>query len=139
MRKLVVVAPVVAALALALLVPRGTSAPALADKPVRYQYAQLRYTCTYAALPGNPAPGAPPAPSVAVVSVRWATVDDLVEGKDWANLGDKLKAPAAKRVGPLAQTLRVLDRLGADGWEVYEHSAPTSGDADTWWLKRRLP
>ena len=139
MRKVVVVSLVVAALALGLLVPRGTTAPALADKPVRYQYAQLRYVRTYVAPPANPAPGVPPVPAVAVVSVRWATADDLVEGTDWANLGDKLKAPAAKREGALTQTLRVLDRLGAEGWEVYEHSSPTTGDLDTWWLKRRVP
>jgi len=135
MRKVLVVALVAAALALGLLVPRGTTAPALPDKPVRYQYAQLRYARTYPAPPGNAAPG----PAVAVVSVRWATAGELVEGTDWANLGDKLKAPAARRDGPLAQTLRVLDRLGADGWEVYDHPAPTGGDLETWWLKRRLP
>jgi hypothetical protein len=139
MRKVVVVSLVVAALALGLPVPHGTTAPALADKPVRYQYAQLRYVRTYTAPPANPAAGAPPAVAVPVVSVRWATADDLVEGTDWANLGDKLKAPAAKREGALAQTLRVLDRLGTDGWEVYEHAAPTTGDLDTWWLKRRVP
>lgn len=139
MRKVVAVSLVVGTLALGLLVPRGTSAPALPDKPVRFEYAQLRYARTYAAPPGNPAPGAPPAVAVPVVSVRWATADDLVEGTDWANLGDRLKAPAARREGALAETLRVLDRLGADGWEVYEHSAPTNADSDTWWLKRRLP
>jgi hypothetical protein len=139
MRKVLVVSLLAGALGLGLLVPRGTSAPAMPDKPVRYQYAQLRYDRTYVALPGNLAPGGPPAPAVPVVSVRWATADSLVEGTDWATLGDKLKAPAAKRDGALAQTLRVLDRLGADGWEVYEHSAPAHGDSDTWWLKRRLP
>ena|SRR5947208_783602 len=139
MRKLVVVSLVAGALALGLVVPRGTTAPALTDKPARYQYAQLRYARTYVAPPANPAPGAPPAPAVAVVSVRWATADDLVEGTDWANLGDKLKAPAAKREGALAQTLRVLDRLGADGWEVYERSEQTNGNFVTWSLKRRVP
>jgi hypothetical protein len=139
MRKVLVVSLVAAALALGLLVPHGSSAPALADKPVRYEYGRLRYARSFVALPGNLAPGGPPAPPVAVVTVTWATTDDQVEGTDWANLGDRLKAPAAKKDGPPAQTLRVLNRLGADGWEVYEHAAPTNSDVEAWWLKRRLP
>jgi hypothetical protein len=76
-----------------------------------------------------------------VVSVRWATAEAEAEGTDWADLGDKLKAPAAKKdAAAVALKLRVLDRLGADGWEVYAQAgSDATANYATWSLKRRLP
>jgi len=43
MRKLVIVAAVAVIVSLGLTVPRGPAAPALADKPVKYEFGELRY------------------------------------------------------------------------------------------------
>src|SRR5439155_24453628 len=55
MRKFVIGAAVVAALALGLLVPRGPAAAAPEDKPAKYEYAELRYTRGFGGMPGMPA------------------------------------------------------------------------------------
>src|SRR5687767_7150015 len=53
MRKLLVITALAAVLTLGLLTPRGASAPALPDKPARYEYAEVRYTRTLVAGPGG--------------------------------------------------------------------------------------
>jgi hypothetical protein len=75
------------------------------------------------------------------VTVRWATGDEEVQAETWEQLAEKLKAPAAKKEGTATvHKLRVFNRLGADGWEVVEHTGTdgTVGTA-TWLLKRRVP
>jgi hypothetical protein len=57
MRNALVVAVLAGALALVTFVPRGTTAPALADKPVRYEYAELNYSRGYVGVPPGLAPG----------------------------------------------------------------------------------
>jgi hypothetical protein len=138
MRK-IVIALVAGALALGPLVPRGTTAPALGDKPVRFEYGELTLTVSVGP-PLAAQPGAPPPKRVRNTTAVWATADEKVEAGGWGQLADRLKAPASKREG--ADHLRVLNRLGADGWEVYEHHRNEGGFGtldETWLLKRRLP
>jgi hypothetical protein len=60
-------------------------------------------------------------------------------------LVDKLKAPAVKKESSTTlRRLRVFDRLGADGWEVVEHTEKEGGGFSpsftaTWAFKRRVP
>jgi len=141
MRKLFTFLSLAAVVALGLLVSRGPAAPALPDKPVRWEYAELTFTRVVAPLPGGggPAPrligpGAAGAPAVPQTNVWWITADEEIEAVDWKGLADKLKAPAAKNDG--SQTmhrLRVLNRLSADGWEVYDHT-----NVNNWTFRRRV-
>ena len=81
------------------------------------------------------------APAVATVTVRWATAEEEVQAESWEQLAEKLKAPAPKKEPtPTVHKLRVLNRLGADGWEIAEHTGTdgTTGTA-TWVFKRRVP
>jgi hypothetical protein len=121
----------------------ATGAPALGDKPPRWEYAELHVQRSAVIRPLPIAPGGAaanplPAPTV---TVRWATAEEEVQAESWEQLAEKLKAPAPKKEGtPTVHKLRVLNRLGADGWEVVEHTGTdgTVGTA-TWLLKRRLP
>ena len=138
MRKLFVVFLVTGSLGLGLLVPRGSSAPAPADRSARFEYGELRFSDVLVRPAGQP--GGPKLQAAKQVTARWNTANEEVEGKDWADLGDKLKAPAAKKDSDVAQKLRVFDRLGAEGWEVYEHTSNKAlGTTDTWSLRRRVP
>jgi hypothetical protein len=140
MRKVLVVCLVAGALALGLFVPRGSSAPASAGRAT-VEYGELRYTANLLVREGQP--GQPKPQPVRQVTANWYTAAGAVEAKEWKDLGDKLRAPGAKDdASPLALRLRVLDRLGADGWEVYEHERPANGfggSTETWMLRRRLP
>jgi hypothetical protein len=157
MRKVLVVSLVVGALALGLLVPRGTSAPALADKPPRYEYGELRYLARLAAPAGMaaprpaagigafPPPGAPagpppaPAPAQPKVLARWSMVSAEVEAASWDDLADKLKAPPGKNDGsPTVHKLRVLTQLSAEGWEMLDHQVPDE-TTTVWAFRRRVP
>jgi hypothetical protein len=143
MRKLFTFLILAAVVALGVLVSRGPAAPALADKPVKWEYAELLYSRGAPAMnpgmaaqrlvgPGGVAPVAPPA--AAPTTVWWFTADEEIEATDWKALADKLRAPAAKNDG--SQTmhrLRVLNRLSADGWEIYEHTGTTN-----WTFRRRV-
>jgi hypothetical protein len=72
-------------------------------------------------------------PSTTVI--RFSTGDDEIEADDWKAMGDKLKAPNAKKEGSeTVHKLRVLNKLAADGWEFDSHP-----DINAWTLKRRLP
>jgi hypothetical protein len=128
--------------AVALIGGSSRGAPALGDKPPRWEYAELHVQRSVVLRP-LPAPGgaaANPAPAPTVI-VRWATGDDEVQADSWEQLAEKLKAPAAKKEGtPTVHKLRVFNRLGADDWEVVDHTGTdgTVGTA-TWLFKRRQP
>jgi hypothetical protein len=120
------------------------AAPALGDKPAKWEYAELNVTRTTNAglliRPVQPG-GAAPAPAPVEVTIRFATGDEEVTAKSWEELAEKLKTAAAKKEGtPTVHKLRVLNKLGADGWELAEHTG-TDGTAGTanWVFKRRLP
>ncbi|HKB35228.1 MAG TPA: hypothetical protein VKD72_02175 [Gemmataceae bacterium] len=139
------------------------AAPALPEKPVRWEYAELSYRTN----PGRPAlvdaDGVETPAVPATVSVRWTTKDGEVEAKGWDDLATKLKATGFKKEGSAAfQKIQMLNVLGGEGWEIMESpsnsstpqlsgvggggpgggvggrarstSAPT-----TWLLKRRVP
>jgi hypothetical protein len=137
----------VAVLAIALAPASAPAAPALGDKPVKFEYAELQFRMTVVARAAIlPAPGAVPPAGVAGAAaagptVRWTTGDDEVIVKSWEELAEKLKVAASKKDGTVTmQKLRVLNHLGAEGWEMVEHTGTdgTSGLA-TWTFKRRVP
>ena len=77
------------------------------------------------------------------VSIQLAVGGEEIEGKDWSELADKLKAPALKKEGSdMLHKLRVFNQLGLEGWEVVSHAGAdgigTSGTG-SWMLKRRVP
>jgi hypothetical protein len=89
---------------------------------VRWEYAEL----TYRTSPGRPVvrtkdgtelPAVP-----ATTTVRWALGDTEVEAKGWDDMAEKLKAPGKEGAG---QRLRVLNALGADGWELVTQQTGT--------------
>ena len=134
-------------LALAL-VANTPAAPALGEKPVRFEYAELQFRLTG---PGGrvgvaiggvaPAPAVGVAPAMAASTVRWTTGDDEFVIKSWEELAEKIKAPTPKKDATATMhKLRVLNKLGADGWEMVEHTGTdgTTGLA-TWTFKRRVP
>jgi hypothetical protein len=73
------------------------------------------------------------------------TAQGETEAAGWEDLATKLKAPPAKAEGTGAvHRVRVLSRLGADGWELVEwHPAGGgfgprgTGGAATWVFRRR--
>jgi hypothetical protein len=152
MRKLLIVALLAGALALVTFVPRATTAPALSDKPVRYEYAELTYGRV--AQPqfggggrgggqfgGQPGGGGNAAGRV-TTTIRWTTGEEEVEVQEWSELGDKLKAPAPKKESPQSvHRLRVLNKLSADGWEMLDRPLGESRafSATGWSFRRRVP
>jgi predicted metal-dependent phosphoesterase TrpH len=123
MRKVLVISLVAAALGLGLLVPRGSSAPALAEKPVRYEYAELRYY-------QRAAPGGPP-----VLMYRWCTADEEIEALGWEGMAAALKAPESKRDGLHTHRIRVFNAIWRDGWE----DVPHRNEGNVWAFRRRVP
>src|SRR4051812_14436672 len=143
----------------------ATAAPALGDKPPKWEYAEL----TYRTVPGRPggvdADGKEVPATPASVSIRWISGAGEVDVKGWDELADKLKAPSLKKGSAAYLKIQVLNFLGTDGWELMEQTgtspsspfsdAPARGDrgpgaADrgpgyrssasiTWLLKRRVP
>jgi hypothetical protein len=97
----------------------------LFQRPAQWEYSGLRYTEA----------------ATSETHVAWARGGQEVVGKNWADLGDKLKAPAAKVDSAQAHRQRVLDHLGAAGWEVLLHESDTSraGRSEGWMLRRKLP
>ena len=121
----------------------GTAAPALGEKAARWEYAELhvqRAAVVIRPLPIAPG-GAAAAPAQVNLTIRWSTLDEEITAESWEQLAEKLKAPASKKEGgPNVHKLRVLNRLGADGWEMAEHTGTdgTTGTAN-WVFKRRRP
>ncbi|HEX3151905.1 MAG TPA: hypothetical protein VHR66_27785 [Gemmataceae bacterium] len=123
-----------------------SAAPALGDKPVKWEYCELQMTRSLV----RPAPlgvagGAAPVPAAIEFTIRFTTGDEEITVKTWEELADKLKAPAPKKEATEnVHRLRVWNRLGAEGWEYLEHTGPTStavtlAGTGTWIFKRRVP
>jgi hypothetical protein len=136
--KIVALSVTAIAVTLGLTLPSNWAAPALGDKPVKWEYAELKTKRT--AVPPPPGGAVPPGTDrVFKTTLQWSTEPEEIEGKDWKDLADKLKAPALKKEGSTDQEkLRLLNRLGADGWELVEHQRATTG-VENWLFKRRLP
>jgi hypothetical protein len=127
---------VVAVIAVVLFASRSSSA----DAVPRFEYAELKLTRTFVGAVGQPA--AAPAAKSWTVKLVWSTADEVVEADEWNDLATRLKAPAAKKESTETQhQLRAFNRLGADGWEVYQEATTTafSPRTTTWSFKRRLP
>ena len=123
MRKALVVALLAGAAALGVLAPTTSSAPALADRPPRYEHAELRYY-------QQGVPGAP-----AVTRYSWSTADEEVAGPGWDGLAEALQAPRSKKGGTHADRLRVFNAIGRDGWEEVPHRR----EGNVWAFRRRVP
>lgn len=104
----------------------------------RWEYAELHFSAaTIRAMrlpPGaNPLPGGRVAPGRAT-PVRWVTAEGETEADSWEALATKLKAPAAARgATPLAHKVKLLNHLGAQGWEL------VSGSNTAMIFKRKSP
>jgi hypothetical protein len=73
-------------------------------------------------------------------TITWITADEEVETTGWEEMAKKLKAPAGKKkASEASHKLRVLNRLGADGWEVIAHRPSESfSGAEVWLFKRKV-
>jgi hypothetical protein len=143
---------------LALLSLPAVAAPTLADKPPKWEYAELTFRST-AGRPARVDPdGVPMATVQATTTIRWITNDGEIDAKGWDELADMLKMKGFKKEGSAAlQKVRMLNILGSEGWELMEqqggNTATTFGPGDrsskssgfgstgttTWLLKRRIP
>jgi hypothetical protein len=143
----------------------GTAAPALGEKPARWEYAELTFRTTPARPAGVDGDGNEVAAVPAAMTIRWINKDGEIEVKGWVELAEKLKAPGYKKDGSVAfQKIQFLNYLGSEGWELMEHAGSTTanpftaagalggargvgGDRTgrspisptTWMLKRKLP
>jgi hypothetical protein len=107
----------------------ANAAPALGDKPPKWEYAEL----TFRNLPGRPAgtdadgkeiPAVP-----ASVSIRWISGAGEIEVKGWDELATKLKAPSLKKGTVAYQQIQILNYLGADRWELMEQQTTATVNA----------
>lgn len=144
----------VCALSLLTLAPNATTAPALGDKPPRYEYAEQTFGRV---LPrqaqfggggpggqfgGQPAPGGRGGLAQLSTPIKWTTGEEEIEVQEWSELADKLKAPAPKKDSPQGvHKLRVLNKLSADRWEMMDQSLSDvrSPAIMGWSFRRRLP
>jgi hypothetical protein len=151
--------------ALLLLAASSPAAPALGDKPPKWEYAELSYRTTPGRPAGVDADGNQVAAIPSTVTVRWISGAGEVEAKGWVELAEKLKALGYKKEGSAAfQKIQFLNYLGSEGWELLEQSGgggpigqavggfggrgvgPDGGPVargqsapSTWMLKRRVP
>jgi hypothetical protein len=75
-------------------------------------------------------------------TVVWITEDEEVRATSWEDMATKIKAPAAKKnLTADGHKFRVLNRLGAEGWELVSHQRP-DGPAlrasESWTFKRKV-
>jgi len=140
----------------------ATAAPALGDKPPKWEYAELTYRTIPARPGGVDADGKEVPATPSSVTIRWISGAGEAEVKGWDELADKLKAPALKKGSAAYLKIQVLNHLGAEGWELMEQqtASPSRAVADgfdrgpgaavpsrafsssapsTWLLKRRVP
>ena len=77
---------------------------------------------------------------VSVTRASRTIATEEIETDTWEELGDKLKAPAAKKdAKDAAQRLRVLNHLGRQGWELVGRDKGDVAAITVWTFKRRLP
>jgi len=147
---------VLVAFALSPLVPRALAAPALPDKPVTYEYAELRYSRLFvggqmgavarlgAGPPGGggvvvapvPVAGGAPVPATPQTTVKWTTAEEELTFKEWEELADKLGAASPKKESPpTVHKLRVLNKLSATGWELLDRPNPDTTNG-VWTFRR---
>jgi ABC-type Fe3+ transport system substrate-binding protein len=139
-----VVTSIVIATTLVVFVRVNHAAPALGEKPVRWEYAELGFKQTVIPQPAQP--GANPGGFLKTTLV-WSREGEEIEGKNWKELADNLKAQQLKgESSATRERLRVLNRIGAEGWELVGYQpavdpGPGRGSSRTesWTFKRPLP
>lgn len=153
--------------AVLLLASLSPAAPALADKPVKYEYAELRYVRTSQIDTAQPGPGRKVAAGqggaggfpggaggqggaggpfqpggqalVTKTTVRWTTGEEEIEGEDWADLAKKLKVTEPKRqAGPSVYKLRLLNHLSSEGWEQVSSPIMESTGSNVCQFRRKV-
>ena len=118
--------------ALLVLAATAPAAPALGDRPPKWEYAELSYRASAGRAArvdedGKEIPAVP-----ASLSIKWITPAGEVDLKSWDELLAKLKAPALKMGSANYVRLQILNYLGGEGWELVEQrttSAAASGSA----------
>jgi hypothetical protein len=123
MKKVAVTLALALALGFGLFVTRGPAAPALPDKLVKYEFAELRYY--ERAVAGGPN----------VLMYCWSTADGEIEAVGWEGMAAALKAPESKKEGMRTHRLRVFNAISRDGWE----DVPHRNEGNVWAFRRRLP
>ena len=131
-----------------------SAAPALAEKPARWKYAELTFRTNPARAGGVGKDGVEIPAAPASVAIRWITGGGEIEVNGWAELAEKLKMTGFKKDGTAGHhKIQILNHLGGEGWELMDQqngaisSSPTggvrisaAGAANmTWLLKRRVP
>jgi len=135
---------VMAALISATLVAAADPEPEPGVRPEgRWQYAELHQRETPARMmdDGSVIEGK--------VITTWSTSAAKVSGDGWEDMAKKLKAPAPAKAAEVNHKLRVMDQLGAQGWELVSVELPAPRTAavrgaasarpsTTWLFKRKL-
>jgi len=75
----------------------GLAAPALGERPVKWEYAELRYGHTRVPLPAGAPGGGLGGGGEYKFSIRWCTESDEIEGTKWEDLAGKLKVPGFEK------------------------------------------
>jgi hypothetical protein len=97
----------------------------------KWEYAELHFTAAATRIirpalggPGGVNPGGRVV-RMPATKVSWVTGEGETEADGWEGLATKMKAPAAaKGATPVAHKLKLLNHLGAQGWELVA-STPT--------------
>ena len=114
----------------ALLVFAATApaAPALGDRPPKWEYAELSYRTSPGRPGGVDADGKEVAAVPASIAIKWVTPAGEVDVKGWDELIAKLKVPALKKGSANYTRLQILNYLGGEGWELVEQhtTGPTA-------------
>lgn len=105
----------------------ASAAPALGDKPPKWEYAELTFRNIPARPGGVDADGKEVSGTPASVSIRWISGVGEVDVKSWDELAEKLKAPTLKKGSAAYQKIQILNYLGGEGWELMEQQ--TAGPA----------
>ena len=101
----------------------------------RWEYAEL-YTTRVLRAPPAGVGGA----AQATTTIHWVAGGEEVEAPGWEDMAAKLNSAAATaNASAAAHRLRVLNRLGAEGWEMVSHNKGTATTSpESWTFKRRV-
>jgi hypothetical protein len=145
---------ILTATALLLLPASSQAAPALSERPPKWEYAELSYRTSPGRPAGVGADGTEVPATPASVSIRWVTGAGEVVANGWEELAEKLKAKPLKKGTAVFLKIQLLNHLGSEGWEVMEQQLGGGGldrreprpafqssasTTSSWLLKRPVP